>query len=126
MRFVDFAFDDGTSVLVQVSPGPGDGGGEWEDDTAVGPVGVGSGAVRRVGHELERAFAPLVPVLEGIRGQARRMQDAPDELSVQFGVQFTSGLKLAVVGSVEATFTVTATWRGETPQAGAGDDGAGG
>ncbi len=38
------------------------------------------------------------------------MGNAPDELSVEFGIKLTAGLKMAVVSGAEASFTVTATW----------------
>ncbi|MFH8684254.1 CU044_2847 family protein [Streptomyces lydicus] len=114
-QFVDFEFGDGTSVLVEVSPVNGTdsgtrGDGQWEDDSPVGPVGAGSRVIQRSGQLLHDAFAPLVPVLSSIHDQARRMGNAPDELSVAFGVKLTAGLKMAVVSGGEASFTVTATW----------------
>lgn len=130
MRFVDLEFGDGTSVLVRIDPvdDGGSGGvawGEWADDTPVDPVGVGARVIRRTGGALHGAFASLVPVLDGIHDQARRMRNAPDEFSVQFGVQLTSGMKLALVGSVSGTFTVTATWKegGTAAPGGAADAG---
>ncbi|MFC7810170.1 CU044_2847 family protein [Streptomyces olivaceus] len=114
-HFVDFTFEDGTSALVEISPvvgaapgAPGDG--QWEDDSPVGPVGAGSRVVQRSGQLLLDAFAPLAPILSGIHDQARNMGNAPDELSVEFGVKLTAGLKVAVVSGGEASFTVTATW----------------
>ncbi|WP_369228483.1 CU044_2847 family protein (plasmid) [Streptomyces sp. R39] len=113
-QFVDFTFADGTSALVEVSLLDGDAfsssDSQWEDDVPVGPVGAGSRVVHRAGQLLHDAFAPLAPVLSGIHDQARRMTHAPDELSVEFGVKLTAGLKMAVVSGGEATFTVTATW----------------
>ncbi|MGV9654160.1 CU044_2847 family protein [Streptomyces sp. NPDC003554] len=114
-QFVDFEFEDGTSALVEVSPvagaAPGTpGDGQWEDDSPVGPVGAGSRVVQRSGQLLLDAFAPLAPILSGIHDQARNMGNAPDELSVEFGVKLTAGLKVAVVSGGEASFTVTATW----------------
>jgi hypothetical protein len=114
-QFVDFEFEDGTSALVEVSPvvgtDPGTrGDGQWEEDSPVGPVGAGSRVVQRSGQLLLDAFAPLSPILSGIHDQARNMGNAPDELSVEFGVKLTAGLKVAVVSGGEASFTVTATW----------------
>ncbi|MEV5468104.1 CU044_2847 family protein [Streptomyces griseoincarnatus] len=122
-QFVDFEFEDGTSALVEVSPVTGTdpgtcGDGHWEDDSPVGPVGVGSRVIQRSGQLLHDAFAPLVPILSSIHDQARGMANAPDELSVEFGVKLTAGLKMAVVSGGEASFTVTATWNtsGTQPQ----------
>ncbi|MFD6076291.1 CU044_2847 family protein [Streptomyces hydrogenans] len=114
-QFVDFEFEDGTSALVEVSPVGGTaegarGDGQWEGDSPVGPVGVGSRVVQRSGQMLHDAFAPLAPILTGIHAQARSMGNAPDELSVEFGIKLTAGLKMAVVSGAEASFTVTATW----------------
>lgn len=114
-QFVDFEFEDGTSALVEISPVAGAdmgtrGDDQWEDDSPVGPVGAGSRVVQRSGQLLLDAFAPLAPILSGIHDQARNMGNAPDELSVEFGVKLTAGLKVAVVSGGEASFTVTATW----------------
>lgn len=38
------------------------------------------------------------------------MPQAPDEVSVEFGVKLTAGLKLAVVSGGEASFTISAKW----------------
>lgn len=59
---------------------------------------------------LHDAFAPQAPMLSGIHARAREMPHAPDELSIEFGVKLTAGLKIAVVSGGEASFTVTATW----------------
>jgi len=120
-QFVDVEFEDGTSALVQVSPVDGTesaatGDSQWEDDTPVGPVGAGSRVVQRSGQMLHDAFAPLAPILSGIHAQAREMSQAPDELTIEFGVKLTAGLKMAVVSGAEASFTVTATWNTSRPQ----------
>ncbi|MCX4735084.1 CU044_2847 family protein [Streptomyces sp. NBC_01221] len=114
-RFVDFEFEDGTSALVQITPVEGSdpdrpGDTQWEDDVPVGPVGAGSRVIQRSGRMLHDAFAPLAPLLSGIHARAREMPHAPDELSIEFGVKLTAGLKMAVVSGGEASFTVTATW----------------
>ncbi|MFD3876685.1 CU044_2847 family protein [Streptomyces microflavus] len=114
-QFVDFEFEDGTSALVEISPVAGAqqetrGDGQWEDDSPVGPVGAGARVVQRSGQLLLDAFAPLAPILSGIHNQARNISNAPDELSIEFGVKLTAGLKVAVVSGGEASFTVTATW----------------
>ncbi|MFD4634785.1 CU044_2847 family protein [Streptomyces sp. NPDC058284] len=114
-QFVDFAFEDGTSALVEISPVDAAGGdaaedGQWEDDVPVRPVGAGSRVIQRSGQLLHDAFAPLAPILSGIHARAQEMSHAPDELSIEFGVKLTAGLKIAVVSGGEASFTVTATW----------------
>jgi hypothetical protein len=112
-HFVEFEFADGACALVEVLPidGPNTGGdGQWEDDVPVGPVGAASRVVQRSGQMLHEAFAPLIPILSGLHAQSRSMDVAPDELSVEFGMKLTAGLKMAVVSGGEASFTVRATW----------------
>ncbi|MFE6229356.1 CU044_2847 family protein [Streptomyces sp. NPDC057854] len=114
--FVEFNFPDGRAVLIEVWP---------TDDTKVGidaeyqlpgsagvePVGLGARVVEQAGRTLSEAFAPLVPVLSGLHDQVTSLPRKPEELTVEFGVKLTAGLKLAVVSGGEASFNVSATWR---------------
>ncbi|MDH6130963.1 hypothetical protein P3T37_000330 [Kitasatospora sp. MAA4] len=112
---MEFTFVDGTAVLVEVAPvvqaiGAAEAHQQLPGDSSVGPVGVTGRVVQQAGQTLREAFAPVVPVLSSLHDQVRRMPQAPDEVSVEFGVKLTAGLKLAVVSGGEASFTISAKW----------------
>ncbi|MER5931846.1 CU044_2847 family protein [Streptomyces sp. NPDC002054] len=114
--FVEFSFPDGTAVLIEVWPtdqskSTVDAEFQLPGSAAVEPVGLGARVVQQAGQTLNDAFAPLVPVLEGLHDQVTRLPRAPEELTVEFGIKLTAGLKLAVVSGGEASFSVSATWR---------------
>lgn len=114
--FVEFEFDNGTAVLIEVWPTDGPSGAvdaefQLPGGAAVEPVGLGARVVQQAGQTLNDALAPLVPVLQGLHDQVTRLPRAPQELSVDFGIKLTAGLKLAVVSGGEASFNVSATWR---------------
>ncbi|WP_181138701.1 CU044_2847 family protein [Streptomyces sp. Ru73] len=114
--FVEFNFSDGTGVLIEVWPtqssapltDPQD---QLPGNSTVEPVGIGARVVEQAGQALNDAFAPLVPVLGSLHEQVRRLPRTPEEVTVQFGVKLTAGLKLAIISGGEATFNVSASWR---------------
>ncbi|MFD4016337.1 CU044_2847 family protein [Streptomyces sindenensis] len=109
--FMEFAFEDGSSLALQVFPAAAP-----EETSAPGfgtsvPVARGSRLGAVAGTALRGVLSPLVPLLQQIRDTAASVPDAPDEISVSFGVRIGNDLKLGVVGVAgEATLTVTANW----------------
>ncbi|MFH9299506.1 CU044_2847 family protein [Streptomyces sp. NPDC017520] len=114
--FVEFNFPDGQAVLVEVWPTGEtrvgiDAEYQLPGSAGVEAVGLGARIVEQAGRTLNEAFAPLVPVLSGLHDQVTSLPRKPEELTVEFGVKLTAGLKLAVVSGGEANFNVSATWR---------------
>ncbi|MGK4579998.1 CU044_2847 family protein [Kitasatospora sp. HPMI-4] len=133
--FLEFAFTDGTSVMLHAFPAA-EKAAEPESEPApygslppgmAGGRAVGRGAedesqedgerragrVTRLAHgSLRAALRPLVPLLQEVHDTVAGVPDRPDTVSVEFGVRFGTDLKLAVVGgSGESSLKVSATWQ---------------
>jgi hypothetical protein len=104
-RLVDFPLDQGGSVLVEI------------DEPPVGPTtrGLGrdrSGVVEEADKTFEQATAAVTPAARSLIARLRSMEDAPDEVGVEFGVQLSAqtGAFIASVAAA-ANFKVSMTWR---------------
>jgi hypothetical protein len=104
-RLVEFQLDQGGSVLVEV------------DDPLGGPVmrGLGkdrSALVEKADETFEDATAALAPAARSLIARLRSLDDAPDEVGIEFGVQLSAqtGAFIASVAA-EANFKVSMTWR---------------
>jgi hypothetical protein len=112
-RLVETRFEDGGTLLVEV-----------EDDIAAVPP---SGTVRRgiqPGQVSERArtgfedaVKVVAPTAEKLIAQLRGIDQAPDLVTLQFGLRMTAaaGVVLAAAG-VEANFQISMVWQ-RTPGA---------
>ena len=120
-EFVEFSFDDQTSVLMEVFAAPGGlndtGSGSPEESfpaavAPLTPVGHTSEVVTRAGRSLEDVLRPLVPTLQAVHRTVLHIPHAPDEVTVTLGVKLASNPQLGIVGGKgEASLTVAATWR---------------
>ena len=104
-RLVEFPLDEGGSVLVEV------------DEPPAGPVtrGLGkdrSALVEEADKTFEDATAAVTPAARSLIARLRSIDDPPDEVAIQFGVQLSAqtGAFIASVAA-EANFTVSMTWR---------------
>lgn len=113
--YLEFAFDDGRTVLIEVFAGPpaddaADGGRAGGRPPLV-PVAGGGRIGRAAGAALRETLQPLVPVLESVHGTMTRVDPRPESVTVELGVKISSDLRLGIVsGNGEASFTVSATW----------------
>jgi len=104
-RLVEFALDQGGSVLVEV------------DEALPGPVmrGIGkdqSTLVEKADKTFEDATAAVIPAARSLIGRLRSVDNPPDEVGIEFGVQLSAqtGAFIASVAA-EANFKVSMTWR---------------
>jgi hypothetical protein len=104
-RLVEFPLDQGGSVVIEVDDPPG------------GPVTRGLGKdrstlVEKSDKTFEDATAAVTPAARSLIARLRSMDDAPDEVGIEFGVQLSAqtGAFIASMGA-EANFKVTMTWR---------------
>jgi len=104
-RLVDFPLDEGGSVLIEVEEPP------------AGPVTRGLGRdrtalVEQADKTFEDATAAVTPAARSLLARLRSIDDPPDEIGIQFGVQLSAqtGAFIASVAA-EANFTVSVTWR---------------
>jgi len=104
-RLVEFPLDEGGSVLVEVA------------DLAAGPVmrGLGedsSALVEKADKTFENATAAVTPAARGLIARLRSIDDPPDEVGMEFGVQLSAqtGAFIASVAA-DANFKVSMTWQ---------------
>jgi hypothetical protein len=104
-RLVEFPLDEGGTVLVEV------------EEPSQGPVMRGFGKdqpslVEKVDKTFEDATAAVTPAARSLIARLRSIDDPPDEVGIEFGVQLSaqSGAFVASVAA-EANFKVSMTWR---------------
>ncbi len=104
-RLVEFPLDRGASVLVGV------------DEQPAGPVTRGLGKdcsvlVEEAGKTFEDATGAVTPAARSLIARLRSIEDAPDEVGIEFGVQLSAqtGAFIASVAA-EANFKVSMTSR---------------
>jgi hypothetical protein len=109
-RLVEFPLEQGGSVVVEID-GPPD-----------GPVMRGLGKdhpslAERTDKTFEQATASVAPAARSLMTRLRSIEDPPDEIGINFGVQLSAqtGSFIASVAA-EANFTVSMTWRHGTAQ----------
>jgi hypothetical protein len=107
-RLVEFPLEDGGTVLVEV------------EEPAGGPVTRGLGRngstlAERTDRTFEEATASVTPAARSLINRLRAMENPPDEIQVEFGVQLSAktGAFIASVAA-EANFRVVMTWGGST------------
>jgi hypothetical protein len=104
-RLVQFPLDQGGSVLVEI------------DEPSVGPATRGLGnnpstLVEKADKTFEDATAAVTPAAHSLIARLRSMDDPPDEVGIEFGVQLSAqtGAFIASVAA-QANFRVSMTWR---------------
>ncbi|WP_143589865.1 CU044_2847 family protein [Streptomyces africanus] len=120
-EYVEFTFDDGQAVLVEVFPSPladSAAGGATPGSAPLVPVASGSdGRVTRAARgALRQVLKPLVPVLQSVHDTVSAMEGRPQQLTVDLGVKVGNDLTLGIVANKgEASLTVSATWNLDVP-----------
>ncbi|MGW4382560.1 CU044_2847 family protein [Kitasatospora sp. NPDC004531] len=129
--YVEFALDPGVSVRVRAYPAPPAAAAladtEADEELPPGysgavPVSSPARAADRVAalsrDALRFALSPLGPLLQEVHDTLAAVPNRPQEISVEFGVQLGSDLKLGIVGgSAEASLTISASWKLAEPAA---------
>jgi Trypsin-co-occurring domain 1 len=101
-RLVEFRLDQGGSVLVEV------------DESLAGPAMRGLGKdraalVERADKTFEDATRPITPAARSLVARLRSLDDPPDEVSAEFGVQLSAQTGAFI--AAEANFSVSMMWR---------------
>jgi len=104
-RLVEFPLDEGGSVLVEV------------DEPPPGPVmrGIGkdqSTLVEKADKTFEDATAAVTPAARSLIARLRSVDDPPDEVGLEFGVQLSAQTGAFIASAAaQANFRVSMTWR---------------
>jgi Trypsin-co-occurring domain 1 len=106
---VEFTSADGSTLLVRVRP-------TASEDLVTRGLGGGSSLVGRAERTFEAALQPIRTVAEGVIGELSSMARRPDEVTVEFGLEFTADTS-AVLASATASANVSVhlTWRAPPP-----------
>lgn len=102
-RLVEFPLDQGGTVLVEVDEG--------------GPVmrGIGkdrAALVEQADRTFEDATSVVAPAARSLIARLRAMDDAPDEIGVEFGLQLSAQTGAFIASAAaQANFKITVTWR---------------
>jgi Trypsin-co-occurring domain 1 len=104
-RLVEFPLDQGGSVVIEVDDPPG-------APVTRGLGKTGSTLVEKSDKTFEDATAAVTPAARSLIARLRSMDDAPDEVGIEFGVQLSAqtGAFIASMGAA-ANFKVSMTWR---------------
>jgi Trypsin-co-occurring domain 1 len=104
-RLVEFPLDQGGSILVEVEEPPG-------SPTMRGLGKDRSALVEHADETFEDAIAAVTPAARSLIARLRSIDDPPDEVGVEFGVQLSAqtGAFIASVAA-QANFRVSLTWR---------------
>lgn len=104
-HLVEFPLDQGGSVLIET------------DEPIAGPTTRGFGKdrstlVEEADKSFEDATAAVTPAARSLIARLRSVDDPPDEVGIEFGVQLSAqaGAFIASVAA-EANFRVSMTWR---------------
>lgn len=104
-RLLEFTLEDGNTIWVEVD----------EPETPGGAARVSRNdqkTVEKANQSFETALDKVKPTANAVIAKLRSLVDAPDEISVEFGLKFSAeaGVVLASAG-IEANYKVTLKWQ---------------
>jgi hypothetical protein len=102
-QFLEFSLEKGGSILVEIEKPQPEGG--------LVPAGRTSELVTKATQNFESALEKIKPAAETIMAKLRELPDIPDQIQVEFGVNFSAdaGAIIAATG-IKANFKVTLSW----------------
>jgi Trypsin-co-occurring domain 1 len=104
-RLIEFPLEEGGSVLVEV------------DESPAGPTMRGLGKdrstlVEEASRTFEDATAAVIPAVRSLIARLRSIDDLPDEVGVEFGVQLSAQTGAFIASlAAQGNFKVSVTWR---------------
>lgn len=102
-QLVEFALDDGTTVLVEVDE-PESGG--------IVRAGRAGEIVEKVQYTFSEALDKVKPAAETIINKLRNLDVTPDEIQVEFGIKLSAEAgAFFASASTEANFAITLSWK---------------
>lgn len=102
-QLVEFALDDGTTVLVEVD--------EPESEGIV-RAGRAGEIVEKVQYTFSEALDKVKPAAETIINKLRNLDVTPDEIQVEFGIKLSAEAgAFFASASTEANFAITLSWK---------------
>jgi hypothetical protein len=101
-RLVEFALEDGTTMLVEI---------EEPEQGGLVKASRSDEVIAKAHQTLEKSLEKVKPAAQFVIQKLRELHDAPEEVQVSFGLKLSAeaGAVLAS-GSAEANYTVTLKW----------------
>lgn len=104
-QLIEFPLEDGTSILVETEAAEGSG---------VVRAARSEGVPEKARQTFEAALEKIRPAAGVIIQKLRTLHDAPDEITVEFGLKMSAEAgAIVAAGGVEANYTVTLKWKKE-------------
>jgi hypothetical protein len=112
---VEFALEDGSTVVVQVEQTPAASSGGTTRGLRDTPAQVGEKAAT----SFEGAVDRIRPIADALISRLRDLERSPDEIQVEFGMNLHAELGAFVAAaSTDANFKLSLTWRRDDEAAG--------
>jgi len=100
---VSMPLDEGGEVLLEVA---------GDDEQGFQRVGRGEDAVKRAAETMQNALGQLRPTAQTVIDQFRTLSEAPDKISLGFGIKVTGEAQLVIAKAAsEANFQVSIEWQ---------------
>ena len=106
-RLVEFPLEDGSSMLVEVE--------ETEQDGLERVSRRDPGMIERAQQTFEKSLDKVKPAAQYILAKLRELQDSPDEIEVQFGLNLSAAAGIVLASGITANYTVKLKWVKEKP-----------
>ena len=107
-RLVEFPLEDGSSMLVEVE--------ELEEEGLERVSRRDPGMIERAQQTFEKSLEKVKPAAQYILVKLRELQDSPDEIEVQFGLNLSAAAGIVLASGITANYTVKLKWVKEKPQ----------
>jgi len=107
-RLVEFPLEDGSSMLVEVE--------ELEQDGLERVSRRDPGMIERAQQTFEKSLDKVKPAAQYILAKLRELQDSPDEIEVQFGLNLSAAAGIVLASGITANYMVKLKWVKEKPQ----------
>jgi hypothetical protein len=105
-RLIEFDLQEGGAIVVEVDEPEPEGG--FELTARPGEI------VAKTGQTFENLLDRIRPAASAIIGKLRALSDAPDEMTVEFGLKMSAEAGAVIAAaSAEANYKVTLSWKRE-------------
>ena len=103
-EIIEFLLESGESVYLEVEEG---------DSVEARPASLGEGAIQTASETFETALEKVKPAARAVV-QAFRELNEPDEIGLEFGIQFKTEANVFVLtGEANASFKLSLKWKSD-------------
>jgi hypothetical protein len=107
-QWIEFPLEDGGSIMVEA---------DVPEEAGIVPAARGEEVVQRAQQTFEVALEKVRPAAQAIIKKLRTLHDAPDEITVEFGLKLSAEAgAIIAAGGVEANYKVALRWKKSVAQ----------